>query len=77
MQSQTMPPPPLDELPSASYNQDETFHGYRCTDTLLDDSFGGENVLGMCTPQGRSEQDKLPREPLLGLKLYLVCLFQQ
>ena len=42
---------------------------------LARESYFGENVLGMCTPQGRSEQDKLPREPLLDLKLYLVRLF--
>ena len=42
---------------------------------LARESFFGEKVMGLCTPQGRSDQDKLPREPLLRLKLYLVRLF--
>ena len=42
---------------------------------LARESFFGEETMGNCTPQGKSDHDGLPKAQLLDLKLYLVQLF--
>lgn len=42
---------------------------------LARESFFGKDIMGSCTPHGKSNQDSLPRTKLLDLKRYLIRLF--
>ena len=38
---------------------------------LAQESFFGNDVMGNCTPQGRSDHDSLPKTELLNLEIIL------